>query len=380
MTRIGIDARLLIYRRGIGNFVYNLLAELARLPGNEQYILYTDDMRAAQFAPQDSRFVVKKLGPKIYPLWEQVSLPLTIRRDRLDVLHCPANTAPLFLPANVKLVLTIPDVIYALPKSVLPKSPSLYQRLGRMYYRVFAQQAAKKATCVMTISEHSKYDLIKIFGVLEEKIRVVYLAANPLQQYYGEPLIVEEVMKRFAIKGKYVFALGALDPRKNTLAILNSFALLSKMCTLSPQLVIAGLTQSAKKKFSRVIDTLGIQKQVVLLGFVSEEQLAALYKGADVFVYPSLYEGFGIPILEAMECGTPVVTSSAGSIPEVAGKAALFVDPKNPEEIANAILQIVSDASLRERMIEQGVEQAKRFSWEKAAQQMLEIYRKTVEP
>jgi len=373
--RIGIDARLLTYRRGIGNFVYNLLTELAKLPGNEQYILYVDDMQAAQFVPQDPRFIVKKLWPRLYPLWEQVSLALAITCDGPDILHCPANTAPLFLFGNVKLVLTVPDVMYALPKSVLPQSPSLYQRLGRMYYRFFARFAVKRALRIMTLSEHSKHDLVNIFNVLKEKIAVVYLAANPMQQYFEGPSIVEEVMERFAIEGKFIFALGALDPRKNTLGILNSFALLRKMSTLSPQLVIAGLTQAAKKRFSRIIDALGIQKQVVLLGFVSEQELAALYKGSEVFVYPSLYEGFGMPVLEAMACGAPVITTTAGSIPEVAGEAALFVDPKNPEEISHAILRIITDAELRNRMIEQGLEQSKRFSWADTARQVMEIYR-----
>jgi glycosyltransferase involved in cell wall biosynthesis len=247
-----------------------------------------------------------------------------------------------------------------------------------MYYHIFAQIAVKNAACVMTISEHSKRDLVNIFGVLKERISVVYLSANPIRQYFDKTSTGDEVMKRLAIDGRFIFALGALDPRKNTLGILNAFARLKKLSVLPLQLVIAGLTQDAKRRFDAIVGELYLQKQVILLGFVSERQLSGLYKAADVFVYPSLYEGFGIPILEAMEHGTPVVTSSTSSIPEVAGKAALFVDPNNPEEIAHAVLRIITDAELRNRIIENGFEQANRFSWEKTAQQMMEIYRMSV--
>lgn len=377
--RIGIDARLLTYRRGIGNFVYNLLTELAKLSGDDQYILYVDDMQTAQFAPLDPHFVVKILGPKLYPLWEQVSLSLAVARDCLDVLHCPANTAPFFLPKNVKLVLTIHDVMYALPKSVLPQSPSLYQRLGRVYYHLFALQAVKRATLVMADSEHSRRDIVQILHAPVDRIRVVYAAGNPMSRRFEDRSPVDGVKQRYAINGRFILALGALDPRKNTLGVIQSFASFRRISALPIQLVIAGLAQDAKKRFSALVVEMGLQEQVILLGFVSEQDLVTLYNGADVFIYPTLYEGFGMPVLEAMACGTPVITASVGSIPEVAGNAALFIDPHQPEEIARAILRVISDIALRDRMIEQGLAQAQRFSWANTAQQVLDIYRKCVE-
>ncbi len=376
--RIGIDARLLTYRRGIGNFVYNLLTELAKLPGDEQYVLYVDDMRAAEFVPHDPRFTVKRLGPKSYPLWEQVGLPLAIARGHLDVLHCPANTAPIFLPRSVKLALTVHDVMYALPESVLPQSSSLYQRLGRMYYRLFARQAIKRAAWVMTVSENSRRDLERVFHLSPQRVHVVYEAGNSMCRRFEDQSPVREVKQRYSVQGRYVFALGALDPRKNTLRVIQSFAILRRMTDLPIQLVVAGLAENAKEQFRAVVSTMGLQNQVILLGFVPEGELAALYNGADVFVYPSLYEGFGMPVLEAMACGTPVVTSAVGSIPEVAGNAALLIDPHQPEEIAHAILNVISNVSRRERMIENGLAQAQRFSWAKAAQQVLDVYRECV--
>ncbi|MHB8168722.1 MAG: glycosyltransferase family 4 protein [Thermoleophilia bacterium] len=376
--RIGIDARLLIHRRGMGNFVYNLLMELAKLPGDEQYILYVDDRRAAEHAPRDSRFVVKLLSPKLYPLWEQISLPLAIKRDRLDALHCPANTAPLCLPKHLKLVLTIHDVMFLLPKTFLPQSPSLYQRIGRMYYRLVAPQAAKKATCIMTVSKHSMRDIADKLNIPNEKIRVIYESGNVQCCRLPDSSSVVDVKQRYAIDGQFILALGALDPRKNTLGVLRSFTHLKKLTPLPIRLVVAGLSREAKNQFQTFVSEMSLDGQVILLGFITEQDLVALYHGADVFLYPSLYEGFGMPVLEAMVCGTPVITTSAGSIPEVAGDATLFVDPKNPEEIAHAILQIISDTELRNRMIGKGLEQAKQFSWAKTAKQMLEIYRMSV--
>jgi glycosyltransferase involved in cell wall biosynthesis len=378
--RIGIDARLLTYRRGMGNFVYNLLTELVKLPGDEQYILYVDDMRAAQCAPQGPRFVVKRLWSKIYPVWEQVSLPLAITRDRLDVLHCPANTAPLFLPKHIKLALTIHDVMYALPKSVLPHSPCVYQRVGRMYYYLFARLAVKRAACVMTVSEHSRNDLSRVFHLSTKHIRVVYEAGNPICHQFEGMSLVDEVKERKSITGRYIFALGALDPRKNTLGVLQSLVRFRAFSALPIQLVIAGLAGDAKSQFAALAGDMGLRKQVVLLEFISEQELAALYNGADVFVYPSLYEGFGMPVLEAMACGTPVITSSAGSIPEVAGNAALFIDPYDPSAIAEAILRVINDVGLREQMIGLGLEQARKFSWNRTAQQVLKVYRECLVP
>ena len=283
MALIGIDARLLSYRRGIGNFVYNLLTELAKIPGDERYILYVDDDRAKEFAPQNPRFTVKNIGVKIYPLWEQISLPLTVGSDGLDILHCPANTAPLFLPKRPNLILTIHDVMYLLPSSVLPKASSFYQRAGRIYYCKISPLAAKRAVRIMTISGKSKMDIIENLHIEPNKIQVVYLAGNAICQRIDDNDIVSKVMRQFAITGRYVFALGALDPRKNTENILRSFARMKQLSPLPIQLVLAGLSAEAQKIFHSFISKLGLNGKVILLGFVTELELTALYNGADVF-------------------------------------------------------------------------------------------------
>jgi len=377
--RIGIDCYWLSLRRGIGNYTYNLLYALSKVATDHSFVLYVNDPKVLSAVPIDPRFTIKVLGKKLpYPVWEQVSLPLAAARDRLDILHCLANTAPLFLPRHLKLILTIHDVMYLLPTSVLPQSPSFYQRVGRLYYRLLAPQAAKRAICIMTVSKHSMRDIVDKLHVPNEKIQVIYESGNVQCRRLADSSPVTEVKQRYSIEGQFIFALGALDPRKNTVGVLRSFAYLRQMTALPIKLVIAGLSQKAKSNFQSVVSEMVMDRHVILLGFISEEELVVLYNGASVFLYLSLYEGFGMPVLEAMECGTPVITSSAGSIPEVAGEAALFVDPKNPEEIAHAILQIITDAELRNLMIEKGFKRAKRFSWTNTAQQVLEIYRMSV--
>ena len=377
--RIGIDCYWLSLRRGIGNYTYNLLYALSKVATDHSFVLYVNDPKVLSAVPIDPRFTIKVLGKKLpYPVWEQVSLPLAAARDRLDILHCLANTAPLFLPRHLKLILTIHDVMYLLPTSVLPQSPSFYQRVGRLYYRLLAPQAAKRAICIMTVSKHSMRDIVDKLHVPNKKIQVIYESGNVQCRRLADSSPVTEVKQRYSIEGQFIFALGALDPRKNTVGVLRSFAYLRQMTALPIKLVIAGLSQKAKSNFQSVVSEMVLDRHVILLGFISEEELVVLYNGASVFLYLSLYEGFGMPVLEAMECGTPVITSSAGSIPEVAGEAALFVDPKNPEEIAHAILQIITDAELRNLMIEKGFKRAKRFSWTNTAQQVLEIYRMSV--
>lgn len=378
LLRIGMDARLLMNRRGIGNFVYNLLAAIAELSESYQFILYVDDLKAAQFAPTGPHFVVKVLGPKIYPFWEQVSLPLAVARDHLDVLHCPANTAPLVLPSCTKLVLTIHDVMYLLPTSILPASPSAYQRLGRLYYRLITSAVAQRATALVTVSYHSRNDIVKYLGVDENQVQVVGEAPNSVCQLITDMVVLDHVKKKYCLERPVILALAHIDPRKNTARVIEAFALFAQGFPLAYQLVLVGIPLFAQSFFLKQAQELGVSEQVSFIGFVPEEDLVALYNLAEVFLYPSLYEGFGLPILEAMACGTPVVTSRAGSIPEVAGDAVLWVDPYSVESISLGMIELVTNKQLAQYLRAAGLEQAKRFSWQRTASEMLQIYEEAV--
>ena len=372
--RVGIDARLLSYRRGMGNFLYNLLFELVNLDKTNQYILYTDQPLLRIDLDLPSNFQVQLLSIPTYPLWEQVALSLAARRDQLNVLHCPANTGPLWLPQGINLALTIHDVMYMLPTSVLPASPSLYQRVGRWYRRLVVPLVARQATVVVTVSHYSRQDIVKYLDLAEDSVRVVWEAPNRACRLVTDTQVLAKVQSKYALERPFILALAGVDPRKNTTRVIEAFAMLLGNYSYAYQLALVGLSFSAQSSFLRQARGLGVADQISFTGFIPEEDLVALYNLADVFVYPSLYEGFGLPVLEAMTCGTPVVTSPTGSIPEIAGEAALFVDPNNAEAISRGIIRVLGDKELAQHLRTLGFEQTSHFSWHQTAVEMLRIY------
>jgi len=376
--KIGIDAHLVAYRRGMGNYVFNLIRWLPTISDNHEYVVYVRQ-RDVEAVPHMDGLTLRPLPAAPVPLWEHVLLPLAAARDRLDILHAPANTGPLYLPRSIALVVTIHDVMYLLPANVLPPSPSLYQWLGRIYRRLVVPRVARRATAIITVSNHSQQDIVQYLGIPPEHVFVIYEALG--HAFYPSPNEekIEKAKWRYRIQSQFVLALGGLDPRKNTNRILQAFKDFSKRSKNDYQLVIVGLPRSGQRLFSRTAMEIGIAEQTVFTGFVAEEDLVALYNGADVFLYPSLYEGFGLPVLEAMACGTPVIASTAGSIPEIAGEAALLIEPKDVEALASAIEQVITDQALRQELIARGLEHVKKFSWDKAARELLTVYERVMQ-
>ena len=373
--RIGIDARLLTYRRGIGNVVFHLLHGLSELSDDCSYVIYVDDPSAKELVPDDARFSVRTLRPKFYPAWEQISLPLRVARDKLDILHCPGNTAPVYLPDQVKLVLTIHDVMYLFPASILHKSPSFYQRVGREYLRRIVPFVARRAASIITISESSREDILKYLHVPEERINVVSLAANGACQVIADASLLITVRKKYSLDSPFMLALGAIDPRKNSATIMKAYARFKQQNSGPSKLAIIGLPVNGMMAFKRLAEELGISDEVVLTGFVTDDDLVALYNAAELLIYPSLYEGFGLPVLEAMKCGTPVITSPSGSIPEISGDAAVMVNPLDVDEIAAAMKRVTTDKVLHRHLVAKGKTQAEKFSWQRTAEKTSEIYR-----
>ena len=377
--RIGIDARLLAYRRGMGTFVYYLLSHLTVLDQKNQYLLYLAAKPKDFDLSLPQNFTLRPLAWPGYPLWEQIGLPFAARHDDVDILHCPANTGPLFLPRQIKLVLTVHDVMYLLPYEVLPPSPSLYQRLGRIYRRWIVPRVAKRADAIITVSHHSRQDILRFLQVSPERVYVIYEAPGYAFRPSLDKAKLKQVKQRYGIQERFILALGGLDPRKNTTRILQAFKKFRQQSKGDYQLVIVGLPRNGQRLFSRIAMEIGIADRIIFTGFVPEEDLVALYNGADVFLYPSLYEGFGLPVLEAMACGTPIIASTAGSIPEIAGGAALLIEPEDIEALALAIEQVLTDQALRQGLIARGFEHVKKFSWEKAAKELLAIYERVMQ-
>ncbi len=373
--RIGIDAHFASYElRGIGKYVVQLVSGLMQADGTHEYVIYGDPR---MFPQPNGRGNVnfRNPGSLPYPLWEQVVLPRWVQQDGLELLHCPANTAPVALAKHLKLIITVHDVMYLLPGSVLTRSKVFRQRLGNFYRRYVVRRVAQRADCVIADSEFSKQEVVEYLGIAPDRIHAIHLGiderfarlaagiTSPPQEMGGERL-----------DAPFVLALGAGDPRKNTLAVIRAYESRRRELPSQEKLVIVGLRDWWSSAAYGLVRELGLSKDVVFAGYVSEELLAWLYCASRCFLYPTLYEGFGFPPLEAMACGTPVITSECTSVPEVAGDAAILIDPTSDKSIGDALVRVLQDEPLRRQLIQRGKEQVRRFGWQETVRKTLGVY------
>ena len=351
--KVALDLTWLPQRRaGAGRYGYELVDALASLETPHSFAVY-----APQGALRGSRAANNKalsLEPSIPQgragrlLWEQVNLPRRLLRDKPDVLHVGHSQAPLYA-AGVPLVATFHDATYEL-------LPERYPPLRRVYYRATARLAAHKATLVIAVSNCVSNDIQRHLSIPERKIRVVPEAAG--EQFKPAPQEdVARVRQRYGLRDPFVLSVGSLEPGKGRGALAEAVKTLGGL-----QLAVAGQSSWGPR-----------DNGARYLGYVPDSDLPALYTAAELFAFPSLYEGFGLPVLEAMACGTPVVASNTSAIPEVAGSAALLVQP-SAGELAEAMSSVLNDPVLRATMVEQGKRQAALFSWEQTARRTLEVY------
>ena len=339
---------------------------------------------------------VEKISPpiKYYSVREQFELPRILRRYKIDLLHSPHFNIP--LRRVCPTVVTIHDVIYLACQEDLPS------RLGRIYYRAMMGASVKRADRIITDSEYSKRDIQRFFKVDKARMDVIYPGVDQTIRKSIDSVKLGEVLQRYGIVSPYLIYTGIYKLRKNHSGLLRSFRVfldtLNQGLNIvgqynkdseaedggnetkpgSVQLVIAGPMQEGEQPLRRLAQELGIAGQIVFTGFVPDADLPALYSGASVYACPSLYEGFGFTVLEAMACGVPVVCSKVTSLPEVAGSAALYADARNPQEFGNAMAQAYRDRGLRTMLISKGTSNLQRFQWKHAAAQTLAVYEKAV--
>lgn len=371
--RIGIDAHFTSYElRGIGKYILNLILELGALEVGHRFLIYGNP-RNFPALPGDERFSFRDPGNCPYPFWEQVTLPRWAESDKVDVLHCPANTAPVLLSPKISLVVTIHDVMYLLPASKLKPSKVLRQQLGNFYRRCVVPPAVRRATRCIALSEYSKREILEHLPVSADDIRVIHGGIRLPATFTLETDVQTE-----ALKPQHILALGSGDPRKNTKAIIHAFAQARPKLPPGVELLILGLRDWRNSKVRSLACELGVIDFVRFADYVSEAELHQSYASALCFLYPSLYEGFGFPVLEAMSFGVPVITSSVTCLPEVAGDAALFVDPEDSHAIADALIRVVSDRSLASNLVIKGQERVKAFQWRNTAVRTMETYEAAV--
>lgn len=362
---IGIDASrtTVAHRTGTENYALNLTRALLALRGDHRYRLYFRDRPASGLFPTKDN-VEQRVIP--FPrLWTHLRLSWEMRRHPPDLLFVPAHVLPPIRPP--RSLVTVHDLGYR-------HFPRAHRLLDRLYLDLSTRWNARAATRLLADSEATKADLIREYGTPAGKITVVYPGRDESLRRVKDPAAIAAVKAKYGIADTYILYLGTLHPRKNLARLVEAFAMLnSQFAIRNSQLVIAGRKGWLYGEIFAKVKALGLSGQVVLTGYVAGADLPALLSGARLFAFPSLYEGFGFPVVGAMSCGVPVVCSDGSSLPEVAGDAALLVDPLDTAALAAAMARLLTGESLRVDLIARGYRQAQQFSWERAARQMMDV-------
>jgi glycosyltransferase involved in cell wall biosynthesis len=370
-VRIAIDAHSVGTGLG-GNETYaaNLIEALGDIDNRNEYTLYVTTRAAVdRFSNRWPNFRVRSTLPHTPLIRIPLTLSAELRRRPVDLLHVQ-YTAPPLVPCPV--VATIHDLAFE-------HLPETFKRRSWMQMRLTVRHTAKTAAHIITSSDFSRQDISETYRISRDRITVTPFAAPSSFAPASEPEI-QRVRNAYGIDGEYVLAVGSIQPRKNLVRLMAAYSSLRRRRPQDklPQLVLVGKCAWLYDDTLRTIDELELQRSVILTGYVSESDLPALYSGALCFVYPSYFEGFGLPPLEAMKCGAPVIVGNKTSLPEVVGDAGVMVDPFDVEAISAAIERVVSDASLRATLRAKGLEHAKCFDWRETARQTLAVYKKVL--
>ena len=368
--RVAIDARKL-HDFGIGTYIRNLLRQLARIDRDTEYVLLCQeaDLDVGTLLGANFRTVLEP-SPN-YSLREQIHVPWVLHRERPDVYHAPHYV----LPAGVRCrsVVTIHDCIHLMFPQYLPN------RAAYAYARASMWAAARRSDRILTVSEASKRDILHFFNVPPEKIVVVYNAIDEHFSVTPPEEDVARVRERYQLDHQFMLYVGNIKPHKNLVRLIEAFAELRRTGFDEVKLLIIGDQISKLPALRRAVHSHKLHKHVRFLGYVSDQTLGVLYRLAAAFVFPSLYEGFGLPPLEAMASGTPVVTSNVSSLPEVAGEAAVLVDPYDVDSIVDGMRRVLSDPALAAELRRKGVERAREFSWERSVAKTRQVYQQVVD-
>jgi glycosyltransferase involved in cell wall biosynthesis len=362
--RFAVDAHA-IGRHLTGNEVYvrSLLGAFAAIDKESEFLAYVSGPDGEARIP--SRFQTRQIAANPF-IRLGFDLSRQLKRDRPDLLHVQ-YTAPLFCP--VPTVVSVHDVSFL-------EHPEYFKRTRAMQLGITVAQSVKRASRIVTGSEFARDSIVKAYQLPPEKIVVVPDAASPSFRSVNRDAARRKTVSRFHLKGPYVLSVGDLQPRKNQLGLIKAFArLVTDQPQLKQDLVFAGKDAWYGSRVREAARESGVEGRIHFLGFVTDDELLQLYNACDCFAFPSFYEGFGIPVLEAMACGRAVICSNASSIPEVADGAALLFNPHNTDEIVSALFDVLRDGELRARMERLGIQRASHFTWQKTAEMTLDVYR-----
>jgi glycosyltransferase involved in cell wall biosynthesis len=367
--KIGFDAkRAFSNTAGLGNFSRNSIIALTKqFPDNQYYLFNPGNRKPLFIAPQSSMELKPEniLWKTFSFVWRSMHISKITKKLQLDIYHGLSHELPMGIEkTKTKSIVTIHDVIFL-------RYPEFYKKIDREIYDKKFRHACRIATRIHSISDQTKLDLIEYYGVPEEKITVIYQSINPIFFQKVDPDFKFELRKKHQLPKKFLLSVGTVESRKNLLGLLEGMVA-SKVYV---PLVVVGKSTDYMQKVQKFIEADLNRLQVYFLPRISDDELVALYQMAEVMVYPSFFEGFGLPVAEAQASGCPVITSNISSLPEAGGDAALYVDPAKPEEIGEALKTVLSDSSLRKSMIDKGKANAHRFTHYSYAVQMEQLYK-----
>ncbi len=366
--RIALDGDTLGRKRtGDESYLVSLLRGLGRVCERNRYDVFTRDpaRESARFSdlPRE-RWNFLRVGPDSIWLRHPVGLPLALRRRRPDVYHAQYFLPPL---CPCPAVLTVHDISFAV-------RPEYFTLRDRVFLGALVPSALRRAARVITDTEYTRRDLSSRFGVDPARIAVIPLAADPIHRPLDRAACADSVRRKHGISAPFILYVGTLQPRKNVGVLIRAFGSLGRRAGLPHKLLIVGKPKYMVEPVHEAIRESGRAQDIVFAGFVDDADLPTYYNAADVFVFPSLYEGFGLPVVEAMQCGTPVICSNASCLPEVVGDGALLADPNDADAFAAALERVLGDSALAEQLVQRGLARAGQFSWDRTARETLAVY------
>jgi len=376
--KIGIEGQRLFRKKkhGMDMVALELIRNLQEIDLENEYFIFIKPDEDDSVLKETPNFRIVKLEGGSYPQWEQIALPKAAKSYGCEILHCTSNTAP--IRCKIPLVVTLHDIIYMESGylKILAGSATSYQKFGNVYRKVVVPRVLKMSRKVITVSHFEKNRIAEFFEIKgDNRLTAVYNGVSEHFKPVTDKSELIRVKEKYHLPDLFFFFLGNTDPKKNTKGTLKAFSDFLKQTGTSYKLVMLDYDRSELEKLLDDIGDKNLIDHIELTGYVINTDLPAIYCQSKVFLYPSLRESFGIPMLEAMACGVPVITSNTSSMPEVAGDAAVIIDPFKPEKITDALISLVNDEELRKRQIELGIRQAAKFSWKAMAQSVLEIYK-----
>lgn len=378
IMHIGINAQLLSFGQnyrngGVSRYIRYLLTEIAKQPGDHDYSVFVNGPEVIErLNARHARITyISAPWPEARPMvrvaWEQCTLPSLLRQKKIDVLHSPVNVLPALVPQECATVITLHDLAFL-------RFPEVLTRSKRLYHRTFTVRSMQHASMLITVSDSTKQDAHELVGIPYERIRTVYTCIDERFTNVMEEERIQAFRKEKGLTDGFLLYLGTLEPRKNIPSLLEAYAQLRQQYNVRQKLVIAGSKGWLYTAIFEKVQQLGLEEHVLFPGFVPDGEQALWYHAASVFVYPSLYEGFGLPVAEALACGTPTVTSNVSSLPEAGMNIALAVDPRDIDALAGAVYKAVTDEAYRIFCREQAPMIAQQFSAQRMAEHTIKGY------